>query len=218
MIKACHVILIGVVVLGASTAGAQHTCQFNPCDDAYVDSASPNANFGSAMNLYVGDRTAAGGGTALSFVQFDLSPLGSGCEILSAELWLYKHEKYGSIQTQTTVGVHHVTTPGWNELAITWNAPPGYATAPTASFTDFFNPPGWVHYDVTVDVVGDYPAQTCVGWCLKQSPLPWVWLNFWSSEQNPLPDYRPLLEITYNGPVPARTASWGEVKALHSGQ
>ena len=81
--------------------------------------------------------------------------------------------------------------------------------------TGTFNAPGWVYYNVTADVAGDYLTQDHIGWCLKQTPpVPWVWINFYTRHQVPMPDYRPMLEITYAGPVAAERGSWGQVKAL----
>lgn len=209
--------LLTLTVLTLFVAGAalaQNTAYFYPTDDAYVDSATPDGNFGSSLNLYLGDRAPAGGGTALSFLQFDVSDLTGYNEVLNAELWLYQHEKYGAPTQQVTVTCHHITTPGWDENAITWNAPPGYNTTPSASATGFFNPPGWTTFNVTADVIADKNSGI-TGFAIKCTPLvQWVWLNFWSSEQVPMPDYRPMLEITYSGPVPAEESSWGDVKAL----
>ena len=191
------------------------TLRLNPTDDAYVDSAAPNTNFGASLNLYAGDRTPAAGGTCWSFVQFDLGALPPGVEILNAELWLQQHEKYGSPTVQVTVDCHHVVAPGWSEAAITWNAPPAWATQPTASVTDGFNVTGWHYWNVTPDVVADAAAGTRTGWLVRCTPLvPWVWLNFWSREQVPMPDERPVLEITYSGAVAATPATWSGVKAL----
>lgn len=191
------------------------TLRLNPTDDAFVDSAAPNTNFGASLNLYLGDRTPAGGGTAWTFLQFDLSTMPEGVEILNAELWLQQHEKYGSPTVQVTVDCHHVLSPGWSESAVTWNAPPAWSTQPTASVTDYFNVTGWHYWNVTPDVIADDAAGVRTGWLVKcQPPVPWVWLNFWSRERVPMPDERPFLEITYSGAVTTMPSTWTGVQAL----
>ena len=211
-------ILTSVLLFLAVPALADvHTVTWVATDDACVDSAFPNANYGSSINLYVGDRTPAAGGTCLTFLQFDISDLTPANEVLNAELLLRKHEKYGAPDTQMPVSVHHITMPGWSENAITWNAPPGYTTAATATVTATFNPPGWAAWDVTADVIADHAQnRSQTGWCVKfAQPLSWLWLNFYSREQVPMPDYRPQLVITYSGPVGAESSSWSEVKSLY---
>jgi hypothetical protein len=203
-----------ILVAGSATADID-TFYLHPTDDACIDSFTPDTNYGTTLNLYVGDRTPAAGGTCWTFVQFDLGAIPTGAEILNAELLLYKHEKYGSAESQLTVTAHHITTPGWSENAITWNARPGYATAPTASVTGTFNPSGWVSWNVTPDVITDYIVRQPAGWCVKDSPpVQWLWLNFWSREQVPMPDYRPTLEVTVSGAVPAEDHTWSDVKSL----
>ena len=148
------------------------------------------------------------------FLQFDISDFAASNEILNAELWLYKHEKYGSPTQQCTVSVHHVLSHGWTENSITFNAPPAYATAATSSNTGTFNPSGFEYWNVTPDVVVDRPGGL-TGWGVKMNPVvPWMWLNFYSSEQVPLPDFRPTLEIMYTGPVANEATTIDQVKAL----
>lgn len=191
------------------------TVRLPAVDDAYVDSAAPNTNFGGSLNTYLGDRASQLGGVCASFYQFDMSSVPANAEILNAELWLCKHEKYGTPQQTFTVTVHLVTTPGWSESVVTFNAPPGYASQPSSSSTGTFNPPGWEYWNVTADVAGERPSRTLIGWAALINPaVQWAWLNFYSSEQVPMPDYRPMLEITYGGAVPAESTSWSEVKAL----
>ena len=205
-----------VLLVMVSPAAAQNYAYFYPTDDAYIDSLFPDSNFGNSTNLYLGDRTAAGGGSTMFFVQFDISDFAASNEILNAEIWLYKHEKYGAPTQQCTVGLHDITTAGWDENVITFNARPGYSTVASASSTGFFNPPGWEYWNVTGDVIADRYLGT-TGWGVKMGnpEVPWMWLNFWSSEQVPMPDYRPMLEIMYTGPVSVERVTFDEVKALY---
>ncbi len=205
-----------VLLILTSPVAAQNYAYFHPTDDAYVDSLYPDANYGNTTDLYLGNRTAGGGGNTMFFMQFDISDFAASHEILNAEIWLYKHEKYGAQDKGCTVSLHDITTAGWNENAITFNAPPGYSTAPTASSTGYFNPSGWEYWNVTGDVIADRSIGT-TGWCVKMTNPDdsWIWLNFWSSEQVPLPDYRPVLEIMYTGPVSTEEVTFDGVKALY---
>ncbi len=208
-------IAVLMVLVLTSPVLAQNYIYFNPSDDAYVDSTSPNTNFGGSTNLYLGDRTAAGGGSCYFFLQFDISDFVAANEILNAELWLYKHEKYGTPEQQCTVSLHHITTPGWDENAITFNAQPSYSATPTDQNTGFFNPTGWAYWNVTADVIVDRPGGL-TGWCVKMTPQdPWWWLNFYSEEQVPLPDFRPVLEIMYSGPVATENQTLEGSKMLY---
>ena len=206
--------LIGALAL-SGPALAQNYAYFHPTDDAYLDSGSPNGNFGGSTNLYLGDRTPASGGTCLFFLQFDISDFTASNEILQAELWLYKHEKYGTQEQQCTVDVHDILTPGWDENLITWNGPPAYSSVVSATNTGTFNPPGWAYWNVTADVIADMSSGT-TGFAVRVSPpVSWLWLSFWSSEQVPMPDFRPTLEIMYAGPVAMEPSSLDAVKALY---
>jgi len=217
------ILALGLLVTGA-VADETHTTRLRASDDAYVDSSFPATNFGQSTSLYLCWTTGGPpppGGPCMTFLQFDISDFsGSGVTVLNAELWLRKHEKYGAPDSTATVTCHHITTPGWNENTITWNSPPGYSTTPTTGSTGTFNPPGWAAWNVTPDVIGDVAGGMIngwnSGWCLKiQGPSPVWWLNFWSDEQVPMPDYRPVLEITYSGPVASKNATWGSVKNLY---
>ena len=207
------------LVLGGSWAVAQETAtvQLIAIDDAYISVAHQSTNYGSSINTYVGDRhTAQFDSTCTSFYQFDMSEVPYNAEIVNAELWLYKHEKFGAFQQNLTVDAHLITTPGWNENTITYNAPPGYSTSASASVTEWFTAPGWVTWNVTADVAAMRPSQNLIGWKMEMTPaVPYVWLNFYSSEQVPMPDYRPMLEITYISVVANEAASWSEVKSLY---
>lgn len=211
-------ILILTLLIATSSLAQIHTVHFKATDDAFIDGLPQNqgTNYGQSLNLYVGDRSPAGGGNAEFYVQFDISELPVSAVILSAELWLYRHEKFGAAEDQLTLSVYTITTPGWDENAITWNAPPGRYHLPTDTQTGTFVPPGWTYFNVTPDVIGDHVAGTDAGWCVEMTPIvPFKWLNFWSGEQVPLPDYRPTLEVVYSGPVVNESATWGSVKRLY---
>ncbi len=204
------------LMIGPVQAQSNATVQLRAIDDATIDSGHQSTNTGSSINTYVGDRAPAGGGTCLSFYQFDMSVVPYNAEIINAELWLCKHEKYGAFQQNLTLDAHLITTPGWDESTVTYNNPPGYSTNPSATSTEWFEPSGWSVWNITGDVGAIRPSQNLIGWALKMNPpVPWVWLNFYSHEQVPMPDYRPMLEITYSTVVATEPTSWSEVKSLY---
>lgn len=213
-ITAAIAILAMTWAAGSALAADDNTVHLYPTDDSYIDSAHQSSNYGASLNTYVGDRANQLDGTCMSFYQFDMSEVPSNAEILNAELWLYAHEKYGAFQQNLTIGAHLVSTPGWNEMAITYDARPGYATTASTTATQWFEP-GWAVWNVTVDVASERPSRTQIGWGLKMNPvMPWVWVNFYTSEHVPLPDYRPMLEITYSTVVADEATSWSKVKSL----
>ncbi len=208
-------LLVAATMAGPASAQDTVTIHLYPIGDSYLDSGHQNSNYGSSLNTYVGDRSPAGGGTCLSCYQFDLSSVPGGAEILNAELWLYGHEKYGAFQQNVTVEAHLITTPGWDEGTITYNAAPGYSTNASASVTGWFEP-GWATWNVTADVAASPGGGTLIGWAVMMNPVTQgCWLNFYSREQVPMPDYRPMLEVSYIAAVPNEAASWSEVKSLY---
>lgn len=208
--------LVAMLLTGATASGQTATVQLRAGDDTYTDSFTPDANYGGSLNMYMGDRFPQAGGQTMSFVQFDLGELPPAVEILHAELWLRKHEKQGAPEQQVTLAAHLVTTPGWSEMAVTHNARPGYATVATATVTSTFNPPGWATFVVTPDVIAAAAAGQDVGWALRCAPtVQNVWINLYTSEHVPMPDYRPMLEITYSGTVATEAGPFGSVKALY---
>lgn len=85
--------------------------------DAYVDSATPTQNYGSATTLYVGNQTLSIVDRAL--FRFDLSSLPSNAVIDSANLRVYMNQAPSSPPLSLDIGVYRITA-SWNETGVVW--------------------------------------------------------------------------------------------------
>ncbi len=122
------------------------TLTFNAEADAYVDEATPTANFGSATFL----RTDAGGNPGVeSYLRFVVDGLHG--DVQSATLRL--------LATSNTVDgpAAYPTASGWGESTINWAgkpAPTGAALADAAGISTG----AWVEWDVTPAVTAEGPV------------------------------------------------------------
>ena len=93
-----------------------------PVADAYVSSADPTTNYGSAPVLYVGRTGSTQIGRAL--FRFDLSSLPAGATVLSATFQANLVSNPVPPPTMTVELKRIVTS--WGELSVTWNNQPTY--------------------------------------------------------------------------------------------
>jgi FG-GAP repeat len=93
--------------------------------DAYLARATPNRNFGTSTDLYVG---TVSGSPRESLIRFDLSTIPAGSTITSATLTL---TRVGG--SDVAVNVYQVTA-SWSEGGVTWNSF-GQAFAPSVVTT-----------------------------------------------------------------------------------
>jgi len=110
-----------LLLLTAMAAYAQIT----PSDDAYVNSAAPTTNYGSAVSLNLSSDTNTG------FIRFDLTPVPAsytGASIAKATLKLYVH----SVTTAGSFNVDLVNG-AWTEKTIQYSNEPALGTTIAAS-------------------------------------------------------------------------------------
>ena len=106
----------------------------NDVGDAYVDSANPGTNYGSAGQLFAASNPAL----RHTYVRFSVS--GTGGHVASAHLRIYL------AQAGQGFTVHAMTDSTWTEGAITYANAPGYAAAgvtvnsPTVGWQDIVVP------------------------------------------------------------------------------
>jgi hypothetical protein len=126
-----------------TTAPPDETVTFPVSDDAYVASAAPDTNNGSATSVEVDADPVKD-----FLLKFNVSGM-SGREIVSAKIRLY------AVDGSTNGGdFRRVSDSSWSEGSVTWN------TAPTrdAVITSVLNDPAanrWYDVDVTPLVTGD---------------------------------------------------------------
>ena len=108
----------------------QSVLKFLPTDDACVDIAEPDRNFGQDSELYIGDRPE--GGVSRSYLKFDINPIPEGATIIDAELVLTI-----SGESNCNISAHNVSDCSWGESSITWNNAPEFE--PESTVDGFFS-------------------------------------------------------------------------------
>jgi len=110
--------------------------KFSPSADAYVSSAKPKANFGTATRL-----KAEGSPVLETYLRFDGGKLTG--QITRATLWLYAVN--GSVPGYA---VHSVSDSSWQEASLTYANAPGISASPLASASGYASGT-WTTVDVT---------------------------------------------------------------------
>ena len=171
---------------------------FSPTDDAYVDEAAPDNNFGTSTYLMLYDVS---GGTRRTYIRFDLSSIPSDAQINSAMLYLYYYDYYQGDPSGKTV-VARRASPSWAEETITWNnQPTGYVPSASTTMPSSY---GWVSWDVTEAVQGFVNGTwNNYGWQIKFQTegldTGYADPKFYSKEAA---TNKPYLEVTYTSGSP----------------
>ena len=109
------------------------TTTLSPTDDAYVNQATPNTNYGSALELKAG-----AGPTMRGYLRFDIPPLNAGTLTATLHVWA---------NTASSAGFAVRRSPnGWQERNITWNRQPNPGAIEASSGPVAV---GWVDVNVT---------------------------------------------------------------------
>ena len=117
-------LLVGLVLVTSGVVSA-HIIEVEcpPTKDATVYQRDPDVNFGDVITLGVGKTDLWGEEMVESYIQFDLSPIPSGCEIVSARFEFYCTDE--NLIYCKDLPVYPVTST-WDEYTITWNNKPVY--------------------------------------------------------------------------------------------
>jgi hypothetical protein len=145
-------------LVDASPAIGSTTVTLDPIADVYVNSSSPDANYGGVTNLYVANNSEVD----YLYVMFNLSSIPSSAHIISAQLMVYLEATGGDIYGSPSdrVGVHYCLDTAWTELGITWNNQPSFATTPTDTwaFTILYYDHQYKAWDIADDVATALPG------------------------------------------------------------
>ncbi|HSF16394.1 MAG TPA: Calx-beta domain-containing protein [Vicinamibacteria bacterium] len=128
-----------------SVTNTDNDIQFQPSADAYVDSKSPTANFGSAPDLQLRAHQKQ---TLRSYLRFDVTGLGA-TPISSVKVQLFLTQ--GS--AGSTVGLLLPGGTTWSETTITWETAPPIGGVSLGSPQSIVG--GWIEIDVTGLVNGN---------------------------------------------------------------
>jgi hypothetical protein len=94
-----------------------------PIMDSFVSDYTPGTNYGLDPDLRVGDCHII----YRSYLQFDVTIIPSGANIISAKLGLYFDDR--ECVDDKEIGVYSVNS-AWNELTVTYSLQPTFAAAP----------------------------------------------------------------------------------------
>lgn len=159
--------------------------------DSYIDRWNPDDNYGSdsIMKLL---STFDEGAVWFSYVQFDLSSIPIGKEIISAKLKL----RCTSSGTPADIDIFE-SSEDWNENTITWgNTRKEWYPSPKA--TTYIDSTGWYSWDVTEHVNNWYSGvHANYGFVMVQTDFVPHSSEFVSKEHSNS-DFRPMLDITYS--------------------
>jgi hypothetical protein len=164
-----------------------------PVADAYIQSAVPKANYGTASTLPVGRQS--GRSLTRSLLRFDLSLIPPTATVLSARFGAYLVQSSTAPRT-LNVELRRVDA-AWDEPNVTW------ASAPDTTGVDNIVAVGMEERYHTWEVAtlvqswvsGDVPNHGLALWS-EDEDLP-GWRTFASRESFASPPQRPRLEVTY---------------------
>lgn len=167
--------------------------------DAYVLRPSSTSNYGNNINLRVGGNDAS-----RSYLQFDLSSIPSGADVVSAALTLLHVGYYNQLNITTQC---FLVTQAWDESTITWDTQPTFDSNVSSSSLNFYTGSGGQRtWDVKNIVSNWISTGVNNGLVLKQTDTAGAEAIFYSSDNSSAND-RPKLTITYNLPPTAPTVT-----------
>ncbi len=129
-----------------SPAIGSTTITLDAVADSYVNSSSPETNYGSLDHLCVSTNSEED----LIYLMFDLSSLPPEALIIAAELKLYITDIGGVVGN---INAHYCANNSWTQEGITWNNKPDFDSQ--ATHKNYFGMIVWTGYhswDVTSDV------------------------------------------------------------------
>ncbi len=126
------------------TIGAnRQILSFTPTDDAYIEQANPNSNFGSATTLLVDNSPVR-----QILLKFNIAGVGSA-QVVSAKLRMY------DVDASNKGGdFYKTTTSTWSEGTVTWNNAPATTGSAIATLGSV-SANTWYQVDLTSGVTGD---------------------------------------------------------------
>ncbi|NJE55353.1 DUF4350 domain-containing protein [Thermococcus sp. 21S9] len=204
--------------VGATSNYVIKTVSIGPTDDAYVKSTTPDTNYGSSYNLYVGTYYRDHGNER-AYLKFDLSSIPPGAVIVSATLHLYTY--WGTYAQPINVSVYAVENDSWSEDTITWDNKPlagqflDKDLVPDSNRGDY-PVKHWSVWNVTDFVRSQFETDKVVSFVLISDSEGIVDESVgYNSKESKYVDERPYLEIVYYVPVAVSSLNINE--PLYSG-
>jgi len=150
---------------------APRDATFSPVADTYIDSANPDANYGSSSILRLRAR-----GKNRALIKFDdgaiKDKIGSST-IVSAKLAFTVAKNWENWAGSGQIELHRMSMP-WTETDATWNvenstSPSPWIVEPSATTTISNDTTSTVSFDVTSDIQAFSKGAENDGWILKKS-------------------------------------------------
>lgn len=169
------------------------TINLEPVADAYILSAAPAANYGTAPTLYVGRQSERA--LNRSLFRFDLSDIRSDATVLSASFRAYLVGASESPR-ELSVELKRIDT-AWEEATVRWSTPLEYTGMDNVLAVG--TAAGYYSWDVTslvrAWVNGGTSNHGLALWSADEDLLGW---RGFASRESPLdPPQPPQLEVTY---------------------
>jgi len=198
-------ILFSVLVFGTMLLSAQDTLVLQPGPegkDALIWSILPDNNYGDSPKFLSMSWTFGGiPGADRSLIQFDLTEIPEGREIISAKLNLFfkNLEPNEMFHTGENASALRLITESWDEYTVTWNNAPSTTDDFQVILPQSINPrQDYLNIDVTEAIRNLYQfPDLYYGWLLGLiNESPWSCLLFASGDIDEV-HLRPKLEIVY---------------------
>jgi hypothetical protein len=206
-------IVLGLVVLLFSLSAKSVNAQvgevtLKPTDDAYVDSSSPNSNYGEQNYLQITNYNSETNTAYESIVwlKFNLSSVPDGAVIDGATLQLRTSSVNGSFNVNAYSGSDFLNlsaVASWTELTLTYSRMPSYNTTSTDSV--LVGTSGQSYNWSVVDVVKDAlnrTARTVTIVLFDPSPHGLPSSISFNSKEFSISNYAPTLNVHWSGIVP----------------
>ena len=200
------VLLLTLIVVSVKNGTAETQIHIPAIADAYVDNATPNANYGSALFLYthyynqsVGQASAGSGSQnevgpiVRTWLKFDLSQIPSQAEIDSVNLRV--HTAIWGTRSVNKVSVFVCDDTSWTESALSWNSAPSALSSNSLGTIECANPDMDYNFDLSSALSGGKSISLVLE-TVQLSKEPAV---FNSKDLNP--DTGPTLIVDYSLPM-----------------
>ena len=170
----------------ASPAIGSTTITIESVADAYVNSSSPDTNYGAMDYVYVKKNSEQ----RFTYVKFDLSSLPSDANIILAKLKLYLTDIGGYTGN---INTYYCSNSSWTELEVTWSNKPDFSSEPTDEnyFGMLVFKNRYYSWDVTADVQEDLSQGNLTEVIVRKSS---GYVKFQSKEGA----HKPKLEVEYS--------------------
>lgn len=190
MKKGLMIVVLLAFSIIASTSASAGTMKIYPAADVYTDSSAPGTNFNN-LNLRIGYDVNHG--KHRSYMRFDLSPL-QGKTITAAKLSI---DPLFPINNPTG-NLYYMSADTWNEASVNWNNAPSYST--TLIDSKPITGVARMEFDIS-SVINEPDHILSMALVSAQETTPNKYAVFYSKDIDTV-DYRPYLEVTYEGNDP----------------